>query len=147
MTTSQATDDQSSSYPQQSTTHPVKNETPDSYPEGATLSKVIYQGRPTTTKLTLVDLPYLTSYSTFHECTRGILYQPQYSSHSPLTRLGVTIAYSLRLEGKITSPLTSIIRGNTTTESTPTKLIYSTSRKTTTFQVGIHSSNFLTNST
>ena len=31
-----------------STTHPVNNETPDLYPEGATLSKFIYEGRPTT---------------------------------------------------------------------------------------------------
>ena len=45
---------------------------------------------------------------------------------------------------KIISPLTFIIRWNTTMESTPTKLIYPTSKKTTTFQVGIQSSNFLT---
>ena len=126
-----------------STLHPVKTKPPDSYPEGATLSKTIYEGKPTTTKPTFVDLRYLTSYSTFHKCMRGIFYQPQYSPHSPLTRLGVTIPYSLCLEGRITSLSTSIICWNTTMESTPIKLIYSTSRKTTTFQVGIHSSNFL----
>ena len=49
----------------------VKTETPDLYPEGSTLSKFIYEGRPTTTKPTFVALPYLTSHSTFHECSRG----------------------------------------------------------------------------
>ena len=39
-----------------STTHPVNNETPNLYFEGATLSNFIHEGRPTTTKLTLVDL-------------------------------------------------------------------------------------------
>ena len=53
--------------PTTSTTHLVKNETPDLYPEGATLSKFIYEGRPTTTKPTFVALPNLTSHSTFHE--------------------------------------------------------------------------------
>ena len=130
--------------PTPSTPHPVKNETPDSYPEGATLSKFILEGRPTTTKPTFVALPNLTSHSTLHECLRGIFYQPQYSPYSPLTKRGVIIPYFLCLERKIISPLTFIIRWNTTTESTPTKLIYSTSKKTTTFQVSIHSSNFLT---
>ena len=56
-----------------STSYLVKKETPDLYPEGATLSKFIYEGRPTTTKPTFValpylTLPYLTSHSTFHEC-------------------------------------------------------------------------------
>ena len=125
----------------------VKNETPDSYLEGATLSKCIHEGRPTTTKPTFVALPNLTSHSTLHECSRGIFYQPQYSPHSPLTKLGVIIPCFLRLERKIISPSTFIIRWNTTTESTPTKLINSTSKKTTTFQVGIQSSNFLTKST
>ena len=133
--------------PTTSTTHPVKNETPDLYTEGATLSKFIYEGRPTTTKPTFVALPNLTSHSTLHVCSRGIFYQPQYSPHSPLTKLGVIILYFLCLERKIISPSTFIIRWNTTNESTPTKLIYSTSKKTTTFQVGIHSSNFLTKST
>ena len=133
--------------PTTSTTHLVKNGTPHSYPEGATLSKSIHEGRPTTTKPTFVALPNLTSHSTLRECSRGIFYQPQYSPHSPLTKLGVIIPYFLQLERKIISPSTFIVRWNTTTESTPTKLIYSTSKKTMTFQVGIHSSNFLTKST
>ena len=95
-------------------------------------------------KPTFVALPSLTSHSTFYECSSGILCQPQDSPHSPLTRLGVIIFYSLRLESKTTLLLTSIIRWNITTESTPKKLIYSTSRNTTTFQVGILSSNSLT---
>ena len=123
--------------PTTSTTHPVKNETPDTHPEGATLSKFIHEGRPTTTKPTFVALPNLTSHSTLHECSRGIFYQPQYSPHGPLMKLGVIILYFLCLERKIISPLTFIIRWNTTTESTPTKLIYLTSKKTMTFQVGI----------
>ena len=87
-----------------STTHPVNNETLDLYSEGATLSKFIHEGRPTTTKPTFVALPSLTSHSTFYECLRGILCQPQDSPHSPLTRLGVIISYSLRLERKTTLP-------------------------------------------
>ena len=132
--------------PTTSTTHPVKTETIDSYPEGVTLSKFIDEGRLTTTKPTFVALPNLTSHSTLHECSRGIFYQPQYSPHGPLTKLGVIIPYFLHLERKIISPSTFIIRWNTTTDSTLTKLIYSTSKKTTTFQVGIQSSNFLTKS-
>ena len=120
-----------------STTHSVNHETLDLYCEGATLSKFIHEGKPTTTKPTFVALPYLTSHSTFYECLRGIRYQPKDSPNSPLTRLGVIISYSLRLERKITLPLTSIIRWNITMESTPKKLIYSTSRNSTTFQVGI----------
>ena len=130
--------------PTTSATYLVKPETPDSYPEGAMLSKFIHKGRPTTMNPTFVALPNLTSHSTFHECSRGIFYQPQYSPHGHLTKLGVITLYSLRLERKIISPSTFIIRWNTTTESTPTKLIYSTSKKTTTFQVGIQSSNSLT---
>ena len=121
-------------------THPVNNETLDLYSEGATLSKFIHEGRPTTTKPTFVSLPSLTSHSTFYECSRGILCQPQDSPHRHMTRLGVIISYSLRLERKITLTSTSIIRWNITTESTPKKLIYSTSRNSTTFQVGILSS-------
>ena len=121
--------------PTTATPSPVKNETPDSYPEGATVSNFIYEGRPTTTKPTFVALPNLTSHSTFHECSRGIFYQPQYSPYGHLMKLGVITLYFLRLERKIISPLTFIICWNTTTESTPTKLIYSTSKKTTTFQV------------
>ena len=66
------------------------------------MSKFIHEGRPTTTKPTFVALPSLTSHSTFYECSRGILCQPQDSPHQPLTRLDVIISYSLRLERKIT---------------------------------------------
>ena len=86
------------------TTHFVNNETLDLYFEEATLSKFIHEGRPTTTKPTFVALPSLTSHSTFYECLRSILCKPQESPHSPLTRLGVIISYSLRLERKITLP-------------------------------------------
>ena len=133
--------------PTTSTTYLVKNKTPDSYPEGAMLSKFIHEGKLTTKKPTFVALPNLTSHSTFHECSRGIFYQPQYSPHGHLTKLGVITLDFLRLERKIISPSTFIIRWNTTTESTLTKSIYSTSKKTTTFQVGIQSSTSLTKST
>ena len=86
------------------TTHPVNNETLDFYSDGATLSKFIHKGRPTTTKPTFVTLPSLNNHSTFYECSRGILCKPQDSPHSPLTRLGVIISYSLCLERKITLP-------------------------------------------
>ena len=92
-----------------STTHPGNNETLDLYSKGETLSKFIHEGTPTTTKRTFVALLSLTSHSTFYECSRSILCQPQHSPHSPLTGLGVIISYSLHLERKITSPLTSII--------------------------------------
>ena len=39
-----------------STTHPVDNENLDLYSEGATLSRFINEGRPTTTKPTFVAL-------------------------------------------------------------------------------------------
>ena len=130
-----------------STPHLVNNKTLDLYTEGATLAKFIHEGIPTTTKPTFVALPSLTSHSTFYECSRGILCQPQDSPHSPLTRLGVIISYSLRLERKITLPSTSIISWNITTESTPKKLIYSTSRNSMTFQIGILSSISLIKST
>ena len=65
--------------------------------------------KPTTTKPTYVALPSLTSHSTFYNYSRSILCKPQDSPHSPLTRVGVIISYSLHLERKITSPLTSII--------------------------------------
>ena len=84
-----------------STTHPV---TINLYSEGVMLSKFIHEGRPTTMKPTFIALPSLTSHSTFYKCSRGILCQPQDSPHSPLTRLGVIISYSLRLERKITLP-------------------------------------------
>ena len=87
-----------------SPTPPVQNDTLDLYSEGATQSKFILEGRPTTMKPTFVALPSLTSHSTFFECSRGILCQPQDSPHSSLTRLGVIISYSLRLERKITLP-------------------------------------------
>ena len=113
---STSSNDASSSYAQSikliiatSMTNLVNNEALDIYSEGATVYKFIHEGRPTTTKPTFVALPSLTSHSTFYECLRGILCQPQDSPHSPLTRLGVIISYSLRLERKITLPLTSII--------------------------------------
>ena len=130
-----------------STTHPVNNETPNLYSEGATLSNFIHEGKPTTTKLTLVDLPSSINHSTFRECLKGILCLPPTSHHSPLTRPVVIILYSLRPGRKIMSPSTSTIRWKTERESTPKKLIYSTSKSGTTFQVGIRSSNSLIKST
>ena len=62
---------------------------------------------------------------------------------SPLTRLGVIILYFLRLERKITLPSTFLTPWEIIPESTPKKLIYSTSRSTTTFQDGILSSKSL----
>ena len=91
------------------TTHAVNNDSLDLYIEGATLSTFIHEGRPTSTKPTFVALPSLTSHSTFYECSRAILCKPQDSPHSPLSRLGVIIFYSLRLERKISLALTSII--------------------------------------
>ena len=128
------------------TTQPMKNETPDLYPEGVTLSKFIYEGRPTTTKPTFIALPYLTSYSTFHECSGGTPCQPQASLHRHLTKPVVIILYSIHLERKITLLSTFTTRWNTTTESTQKKSIYSKSKNPTTFQVGIHSSSSLTKS-
>ena len=130
-----------------STTHPVSNKTPNLYSEGATMFNFINEGRPTTTKLTFIALPSFTSHSTFCECSKGILYPAGTSHHSPLTRPVVIISYSLRLERKIMFPSTSIIRWRIKRESTPKKLIYSTSRSGTTFQVGIQSSNSLIKST
>ena len=130
-----------------STTHLVINETPNLYSEGATLSNFIHEGRPTTTKLTLVDLPSSIDHSTFRECSKGILCLAPTSHHSPLTRPVVIISYSLHLGRKNTLPLTSTIRWKTERESTLKKLIYSTSKSGTTFQVGIRSSNSLIKST
>ena len=87
-----------------SSTQPVNNKILDLYFEGATLYKFIHEERPTTTKPTFVALPSLTSHSTFYECSRSILCTPQDSPQRPLTRLGVIISYSLRLERKITLP-------------------------------------------
>ena len=129
------------------TTHPVNNETPNLYSEGATLSIFIHEGRPTTTKLTLVDLPSSIDHSTFHECSKGILCLAPTFHQSPLTRPVVIISYYLRLGRKSTLPSTSTIRWKTERESTPKRLIYSTSRSGTTFQVGIQSSNSLIKST
>ena len=125
----------------------MRKKTLDLYPEGATLSKFIHKGRQSTMKPTFVALPSLTSHSTFYECSRGIPCQPQDSPHRHLTRLVVIISYSLRLERKITLLLTYTICWNITTESTPKKLIYSTSSNSTTFQVGIPSSIFRIKST
>ena len=151
---STSSNDELSSYAQsikliytRSTTHPVENETLDIYSEGVTLSKFIHKGRPTTTRPTFIALPSLTSHSTFRECSRGIPCQPQDSPHSPLTKLGVIISYSIRLERRITSPFTYIIHCNITMESTLKKLIYLTSINSTTFQVGIPSYIFCIKST
>ena len=130
-----------------STTHPVNNVTPDLYLEEATLSEFIYEGRPTTMKPTFVALPYLTSYSTFHECSRGTPCQPQASLHKHLTKPVVIISYSICLERKITLLSTFITCWNTTMECTQKKSIYSNSKNPMTFQVGIHSSSSLTKST
>ena len=111
------------------------------------LSNFIHEGRPTTTKLTLVDLPSSIDHSTFLECSKGILCLPPTSHHSSLTRPVVIISYSLCPGRKITSPSTSTIRWKTERESTPKKLIYLTSKSGTTFQVGIQSSNSLIKST
>ena len=69
-----------------STTHLVNNETPNLYSKGATLSIFIHEGRPTTTKLTLVDLPSSTNHSSFHECSKGILCLAPTFLHSPVER-------------------------------------------------------------
>ena len=133
--------------PTTSTTHPVNNETPNLYSEGAMLSIFIHEGRQTTTKLTLVDLPSSTDHSTFHECSKGILCLAPTFHQSPLTRQAVIISYSLHLGRKNMLPSTSTIRWKTERESTPKRLIYSTLRSGTTFQVGIQSSNSLIKST
>ena len=129
------------------TNYPVNNGTPNLYSEGATLSKFIHEGRPTTTKLTYIALPSSISHSTFHECSRGTPCQPQASFHKYLTKLVVITSYSSHLERKITSLSTSTTRWNTTTEFTQKKSIYSNSKQPTTSQVDIHSSTFLTKST
>ena len=103
--------------PTTSTTHPVNNETPNLYFEGATLSIFIYEGRPTTTKLTLVDLPSSINHSTFHECSKGILCLAPTFHHSPLTRPVVIISYSLRLGRKNTLLSTSTTCWKTERES------------------------------
>ena len=129
------------------TTHPVNNKTPNLYSKGATLFIFIHEGRPTTTKLTLVDLPSSIDHSTFHECLKGILCLAPTFHQSPLTSPVVIISYSLRPGRRSTLPSTSTIRWKTERESTPKRLIYSTSRSGTTFQVGIQSSNSLIKST
>ena len=130
-----------------STTQPVNNETPNLYSEGATLSNFFHEGRPTTTKLILIDLPSSIDHSTSRKCSKGILCLAPTFHHSPLTRPVVIISYSLRLGRKNTLPSTSTIRWKTEKESTPKKLIYLTSKSGTTFQVGIQSSNSLIKST
>ena len=133
--------------PTTSTTYLVNNETPNFYSKGATLSVFIYEGRPTTTKLTLVDLPSSIDHSTFHECTKGILCLAPTSHPSPLTRQVVIISYSLHLGRKNMLLSTSTIRWRTKNESTPKRLIYLPSKSGKTFQVGIQSSNSLIKST
>ena len=130
-----------------STTHPVINETPKLYSEQATLSNFIYEGRSITMKLTLVALPSSIDHSTCYKCLKGILSLPLTFHHSPLTKPVVIILYSLRLGRKIALPSTSTIRWKTERESTPKKSIYLTSKRATTFQVGIQSSNSLIKST
>ena len=130
-----------------STTHPVTNKPPNLYSQGATLSNFIHEGKPTTTKLTLVDLPSSIDHSTFRECSKGILCLPPTFHHIPLTRPVVIISYSLRLGRKNMLPSTSTIRWKTERESTLKRLIYSTSKSGTTFQVGIQSTNSLIKST
>ena len=140
--------DQSSSYSQDQ--RPIRWTTkPQIYicSEGATLFKFIYEGSPTTMKPTFVALPYLNSYSTFHECSRITPCQPQASHHRHLTKPVVLIPYSTCLERKIRLLSTFITHWNTTTESTQKKSIYLSSKSPTTFQVGTHSSSFLTKST
>ena len=129
--------------PTTSTTHPVNNETPNLYTEGATLSIFIHEGRPTTTKLAVVDLPSSIDHSTFHECSKGILCLAPTFFHNRLTRPVVIISYSLRLGRKNTLPSTSTTLWKTKRESTPKRSIYSTSKSCTTFQVGIQSFNSL----
>ena len=99
----------------------VTNKTLDFYSEGATLSKIIHEGRLTTTEPTCVALPSLTSHSTFYKCSRSILCKPQTCPHSPRTRLGVIISYSLGLERKITLPLIQESFRPTFTQSQVTK--------------------------
>ena len=105
--------------------------------------QLFHEGRLTTTKPTLVDPPSSINHSTFGKCSKGILCLPPTSHHSPSTRPVVIISYSLRLGRKITLLSTSTIHLKTERESTPRKLIYSTSKSGTTFQVGIQSSNSL----
>ena len=133
--------------PTTSTTHSVNNETPNLYSKGAMLSNFIHEGRPTTTKLTYVAFPSSISHSTFHECLRGTPCQPQAFLHKHLMKLVVITICFLHLERKIISQSIFTTRWNTTMESTQKKLIYSTSKKTTTFQVGIQPFNSLTKST
>ena len=133
--------------PTPSTTHPVNNKNPKSIFRRSNAVHFFHEGRPTTTKLTLVDLPSSIDHSTFHECSKGILCLAPTFHQSPLTRQVVIISYSLHLGRKNTSPSTSTIRWKTERESTPKRLIYSTSRSGTTFQVGIQSSNSLIKST
>ena len=133
--------------PTTSTTHPVNNETLNLYSEGATLSIFIDKGRPTTTKLTVIALPSSINHSNPCECSKGILCLAHTFHHSPLTKPFVITSYFLRLERKIMLPSTSTICWKTERESTPKKLIYSTSKSGRTFQVGIQSSNSLIKST
>ena len=99
--------------PTPSTTPPVNNETPNLYSEGATLSIFIHEGSPTTTKLTLIDLPSSINHSTSHECSTGILCLAPTFHHTTLTGPVVIISYSLRLGRKNMLPSTSTIRWKT----------------------------------
>ena len=68
---------------------------------------------------------------------------PYLTQFSSISGGNCIISYSLRLGRKSTLPSTSTSRWKTERESTPKRLIYSTSRSGTTFQVGIQSSNSL----
>ena len=68
--------------------HSVTNDTLELYTEGATLSKFIHEGRPTTTKPTFVALPSITSHSTFYKCLRHIPCQPQDSPSQTFDETG-----------------------------------------------------------
>ena len=126
-----------------STTHPVNNGTPDLYSEGATLSKLIYEGRPTTTKPTSLLFHISPAILPSTNVREVHLVNHKLPFTNLLTKPVVIISYSIRLERKIMLLSTSITCWNTTTESTQKKSIYSMSKNPTTFQVGIHSSNSL----
>ena len=129
-----------------STTHPVNNETPNLYSKGATLSILIHEGRLTTTKLTLVDLPSSIFHRPFYlprmfeRYTLSCTYFPSESFDetgcdylvfpTPGKKEHVTVDIYYLLEDQ---------KGIHTEEI----YFYLTSRSGTTFQAGIQSSNSL----
>ena len=120
-----------------STTHQVNNETPNIYSEGASLSNFIHEGRPTTTKLTLIDLPSSIDHSTFRECSKGILCLPPTSHHSPLTRPVVIILYTFSCPTFTTNQVTNSYDTYTTalTTQTTSAIIEIKTNKSLQFQV------------